>query len=102
MRTLIYPLPAIRLTKAQCESIMAPLLQYCLPALGVCRNFPRRLVFSTLDYMGLDIKHLFILQENFWIKDIILHSFNDTLTGKLYHTSMELFHAIHVSIQDIP
>jgi len=51
MRTLLHPLPAIRLTKAQCESIMAPLLQYLLPALGVCRNFPRRLVFSTLDYM---------------------------------------------------
>jgi hypothetical protein len=59
-RTLMYSLPAIRITKAQCESIMAPLLQYCLPALGVCRNFPRNLVFSTLDYMGLDtLPHLF-------------------------------------------
>ncbi len=25
------------------------------------------------------------------LKDIILHNFNDTLTGKLYHTSMEIF-----------
>jgi hypothetical protein len=70
---------------------MAPLLQYCLPALGVCRHFPRRLAFSTLDYMGLDIKRLFILQEIFRIKDIIFHTFNDTLTGKLYRTSLELF-----------
>jgi hypothetical protein len=41
--------------------------------------------------MGLDIKHLFILQEIFQIKDIIFHTFNETLTGKLYRTSLELF-----------
>jgi hypothetical protein len=91
MRTLVYPLPAIRLTKSQCESIMAPLLHFCLPAMGVCRNFPRKLVHSTLDYIGLDIKHLFLLQEIMHIKDIILHNFNATLTGQLYRVSMELF-----------
>jgi hypothetical protein len=91
LRTLMYPLPAIRLSKAQWETIMSPILQYCLPALGICRNFPRKLVHSTLDYMGLDIKHLFFLQEISRLKDIILHNFNDTLTGKLYHTSMEIF-----------
>ena len=91
LRTLAYPLPAIRLTKAQCEAIMAPILRYCLPAMGICRNFPRRLVHSTLDYMGLDIRHLFFLQEILRLKDIILHNFNDTLTGKLYRTLMELF-----------
>lgn len=36
MRTLIYPLPALQLTKKECEAIMAPILQYCLQALGVC------------------------------------------------------------------
>jgi len=60
MRTLVYPLPAIRLTKSRCESILASL-----------RHFPRKLVHSTLDYMGLDIKHLFFLQEIMHIKDII-------------------------------
>jgi hypothetical protein len=59
--------------------------------MGVCRNFLRKLVHSTLDYMGLDVKHLFFLQEIMYIKDIILHNFNDTLTGKLYRASMELF-----------
>jgi hypothetical protein len=91
MRTLSYPLPATRLTRRQCEAIMAPLLQYCLPAMGICRNFPRKLVFSTLEYMGLDIKHLFIVQEIIRVKDIIFHTFNNTLTGKLYRNSMELF-----------
>jgi len=91
MRTLIYPLPALRLTRAQCEAILAPILGYCLPALGICRNFTRKLVFLTLDYMGLDIKHLFILQEISRIKDIVFHTFNDTLTGRLYRASMEQF-----------
>lgn len=39
LRTLAYPLPALRLTKAQCEAIMSPLLRYCLPSLGISRNF---------------------------------------------------------------
>ena len=91
MQTLIYPLPALRLTRAQCEAILAPILRYCLPALGICRNFTRKLVFLKLDYMGLDIKHLFILQEIARIKDIVFHTFNDTLTGRLYRASMEHF-----------
>jgi len=91
LRTLAYPLAALRLSKSQCEAILGPILRYCLPALGVCRNFPRRLVHATFDYMGLNIYHLYTLQEITRLKDIILHTFNDTLTGKLYRTSLELF-----------
>ncbi len=40
--------------------------------------------------MGLNIPHLFYIQEIAHIKDIIFHSFNLTLTGRLYITSMEL------------
>jgi hypothetical protein len=63
LRTLMYPLPALRLSKEQLDRILAPILRYCLPALGICRNFPRHLVFSTLDYMGLNIPHLYYIQE---------------------------------------
>jgi len=90
LRTLTYPLAALRLTPSQCEAIMSPILQYCLPAIGVCRNFPRALVYSTLDYFGLNIRHLFTVQEMIRIKDIILHTYNNTLTGRLYKTSMEI------------
>jgi hypothetical protein len=88
--TLCYPLPAIRLSKSQCEEIMAPLLRYCLPALGICRNFPRKLFFSTYEYMGLYMQHLYTLQEIARLKDIIFHTFNETLTGNLYLSSLEL------------
>jgi hypothetical protein len=47
LRTLAYPLSALRLTRCQMEQIMAPLLQYCLPAMGICRNFLRKLGIST-------------------------------------------------------
>lgn len=91
MRTISYPLPALRLTRPQCEAIMAPILQYCLPALGICRNFPRKLVFSTFDYYGINVKHLFVIQEIARVHDIIYHTFNDTLSGRLYQASLELF-----------
>jgi hypothetical protein len=89
-QTLSYPLPALRLPKAECNAIMAPILQYCLPALGVCRNFPRKLVFATTDFMGLGLLHLFTIQEAARLKDIILHIYNNMLTGQLYKTSVEL------------
>ena len=90
LRTLYYPLPALRLSKAQCEAILAPLLRYCLPSLGICWNFPRKLVFSPLEYTGLNFLHLFMLQEIARLKDIVFHTFNGTITGLLYTSSLEL------------
>jgi len=90
LRTLYYPLPTLCLTKAQCEAIMSPLLQYCLPALGICRNFPHLLVFAPYEFMGLNIWHLHTLQELMRLKDIVFNIFNSTLTGLLYASSLEL------------
>jgi hypothetical protein len=90
LRTLYYPLPALRLTKPQCKAIMAPLLHYCLPAIGVCRFFPRKLVHAPHDYMGLSLLHLHTLQEIARIKDLIFHTFNESSTGSLYNASLEL------------
>jgi len=80
----------MRLSKAQCKAIMAPLLQYSLPALGICHNFPRQLVFAPYEYMGLNFLHLHTLQEIARLKDLIFHTFNDTLMGLLYRSSTEL------------
>jgi hypothetical protein len=38
---------------------MSIVLQYALPAMGVCKNFPRSLVFVPKDFFGHGIKHLF-------------------------------------------
>jgi hypothetical protein len=87
---LSYPLPALCLSRAQCEAIMAPVIRYCLPALGICQNYPRKLVFSMLDCMGIGIQHLFTMQEAARLKDLVIHTFNDTLPGQLYKSSLEL------------
>jgi hypothetical protein len=68
---------------------MSPVLKYALPAMGVCRTFPRDLVFSPTTYSGLGIKHLHTLQEIARKKDIIHHTYIDSTTGKLYRTSLE-------------
>jgi hypothetical protein len=81
-RMLTYRLPSLNLTKAQCEDIMAPVLLYGLPAMGVRRNFPRKMVFAPVKYMGLGFKHLYTLQEIARLKH--------TTTGRLYVTSIEL------------
>ncbi len=40
------------------DAKMQPILHYGLPALGICRNFPRKMVFAPHKYMGLGFKHL--------------------------------------------
>jgi hypothetical protein len=42
---------------------MAPVLNYALPAMGICRNFPRALVFSTTLHAGIGVRHLHTIQE---------------------------------------
>jgi len=88
--TLSYPLPAINLLKTQCKLMMKPILTYGLPAMGICRNFPRTLVFAPKKVLGLDFKHLFMEQEIYRIKDIILYMHLRATTGKLYRTSFEI------------
>jgi hypothetical protein len=80
-RTLCYPLPAINLSRKQCEKLMTPLLNYVLPALGICRTFPRNLVFAPLQYMGLGIKHIHTVQDINRLKDILHHAMQNSLMG---------------------
>lgn len=89
-RTLSYPLPATNLTKQQCEAIMYPILKYGLPAMGICRHFPRKLVFAPTKYMGLGMQHLYTVQEISRLRDIIDHTYKLTTTGNLYKTTLEL------------
>jgi len=58
--SLSYPLAALRLTKPQWEEIMAPILCYCLLAMGICRNFSQQLTFSRQDFFGLGFKQFYV------------------------------------------
>jgi hypothetical protein len=104
-RTLTYPLPCLNLSKAQCEAIMAPILWYGVPAMGICSYFPRKMVFAPIKYMGLRLQHLYTLQEIARLKDIIHHSFKHTTTGCLYITSFQLLTleiGMGTSLHEIP
>ncbi len=80
-KTISYPLPALNLAKGDYDKIMAPILKYVLPALGVCRIFARALVFSSVKYMGLGIKHPHTIQEIHRLKDVLGHTYRRTTTG---------------------
>lgn len=71
---------------------MTPILKYLLPAIGVCHNFPRTLVYSLEQYMGIGVKHLHTTQEIYRIEDILSHVYQKSTTGQLYRTSLELLH----------
>jgi hypothetical protein len=87
-QTLCYPLSSINLSRLQCEKLMSPLLQYALPALGICRSFPRDIVFALIKYAGLGIKHLHTNQEIARLKDILSHTTKGALLGDLYKHSL--------------
>ncbi len=89
-KTLSYPLSALNLSRKECDQIMAPILQYLLPAIGVCRNFPRHLIYTSEQYMGLGVKHPHTTQEICRLKDIISHVSQRTNTGILYRNTLEL------------
>jgi hypothetical protein len=68
---------------------MSPILNYVLPAMGVCRNFPRALVFSSTTHAGIGINHIHTVQEIARLKDILQHTYINSTTGLLYCTSLE-------------
>jgi hypothetical protein len=90
-RTLSYPLSALNLTRKQWNWIMAPAIANILNALGICRNFPRSLVFAPIQYLGLGIIHLHMIQEISRLTDLITHTADMTITGSLYRASLEVF-----------
>jgi hypothetical protein len=73
-RALSYPLQAINLSKKQWETIMAILLNYALPAMGICRNFPRVIVFAPKQSLGLGLQHQHMIQET--TRPVILYIAN--------------------------
>jgi hypothetical protein len=71
---------------------MSPILQYGLPHMGICRNFPWSIVFATHKYFGLGFQHLYTIQEILRLKDMIQNNFRKTMRGDLYQASLELLY----------
>jgi hypothetical protein len=63
MKSLEYPMEASCLTKEQWDLVMKPLLGIVLRRRGIASTFPRDLVFTSLQYQGLGVRHPFYQQE---------------------------------------
>jgi len=89
---LRYPLVATTFSEAQCHSIMQPVLQQGLPALGVNRNFPRAVAFGPTTYQGLNLPNLHTEQLISHILTMLKYgNLTDDPTGSLIRTCGELF-----------
>ena len=45
MNKLEYPLVALILSEAECDYVMAPVLEGALSTSGLCRKFPREMLY---------------------------------------------------------
>lgn len=89
-KTLEYPLPATTLSKSQCIQIMKPLLQQCLPSMGIVRTFPRTLAHATPQFLGLEIPNLYWLQGYAHLDRLLRYHRSQHLTGRILRHSLEL------------
>ena len=83
MKSLLYPLPALTLTEAQCTKIMAPVISAGLNCLGVSSKMPRKIVYGNKDEFGLGIINLYYYQGTERISILNKHVDQDTITGKI-------------------
>ena len=89
MKTLEYVMPLSTLGRAEWVSIMSPILQASLHKAGVCRSFPRVVVFAPLKYQGLGIPHPFALQVFHHLSVLMRHSANRTKTGQYLEANLQ-------------
>ena len=90
MKSLQYPLKALTLSKAECDSIMQPILQAGLNNASISRNYPRDVAFGSTDEGGLGMEDLYIHQGAERISFITEHLQETSLSAELLRTSIEL------------
>ena len=90
MKSLQYPMKALTLSKDECKNIMKPILQAGLQKSSLCSKYPRDVVFGAQDEAGIGIDDLYIHQGTERICFINEHLQEDTLSGELLRTSIEL------------
>ena len=62
LKRIQYQLLTSTLTEEQCTTIMVPLIEAALSAVGVSRKFPRAVVYGPVDCQGLGVPNLHTMQ----------------------------------------
>jgi len=80
---------ATTLTWEQCEQILRPALYQLLPAIGINRHFPRKMVYGHKSQYGLGIPHLYDLQGFQHLSALMKFTSLKNPTGDLLQHSYE-------------
>ena len=62
LKQIEYCLPALNLSKSQCDELMRPILKAALPKAGYNRNFPKEVLHRPTSLLGADIHHPYTTQ----------------------------------------
>ena len=90
-KTLEYPLVATTITANQSKSLMFPVLSAGLTGSGICRYFPRAVLYGPSNRQGLGMHNIYHVQFIRHITDIIDHTWKNTPSGKFIIANMESF-----------
>jgi hypothetical protein len=91
VENIVLPIISLKTNKETMELDNGSSNSIILNALGICRKFPRSLVFAPIQYLGLGIIHLHMIQEISRLMDLITRTADMTITGSLYRASLEVF-----------
>lgn len=92
MKTMEYPMALCFFSKKIWERILSPVLMVSLPKAGVCRTFPRVMVYALHKFQGLNIPHPFALQVYHHLDMILRHSSNQTKAFKFLDANLQAHH----------
>ena len=89
MKSLEYPLPAMNLSAKEHADIMKPVLKQYLPKAGINRNIGRDILYAPLSSQGFNLKNPYLSRGVQHVRDIIEHTWKQTLTGSLMKSNLE-------------
>jgi len=87
---LEFPLTVTQFSQKQCDRILSPILNVCLPKMGFNRHMPREVVFGPLCAGGLGFHDLYIEQGIKHVQCLVGHLREpDSQTGKMLRIEMD-------------
>ena len=89
MKTLEYPMALTTFSAAEWEEVLSPVLMSILPKAGICRTFPRAVVYAPFRFQGLGIPHPFGVQMGKHLDMLLRHSANSTSTGVFLQATLQ-------------
>jgi len=87
-RKVVYPLPALTLTEAECRSIMAPALKAALPRAGISSTISSIVQHAPTESLGLDVLDMYTEMGTLQTSFLAYHCWQKSLTGSLLQGSI--------------